>query len=67
MWGGIYAHSHIWKSKNNFVKLDLSFHLFMGSGDQTQVSRLRNKTLYPLSHCGGLIKDGSYRFIYLNS
>jgi len=36
---------HVWRSENNFVELASSFHLYMGSRDQTQAVRLSGKSL----------------------
>lgn len=32
--------AHVWTSEDNSIELVVSFHLYMGPGDQTQVSKL---------------------------
>lgn len=41
---------HVWRSEDNFAKLVLSFYLYVGSGDRTQVVKLASKCIYLLSH-----------------
>lgn len=37
--GGAHAMAHIWRSEDNSVELILPFHLYMGSRNQTHISR----------------------------
>lgn len=49
LWGQAYTTVHTWRSEVNFVQSIFPFHIYLGSGDQTQVLKLKRNA--PLPHC----------------
>lgn len=47
MYGIAHAMLHKWGSEKNFMALVLSFHIYMGSGNQTRVTRLAWQATLP--------------------
>lgn len=55
--------THMWKLEGNFVELILSFVLYMGSGDQTQVTYVQ-QVPYTLSWLAGPVTSILYNFYF---